>query len=245
MIVQYDLSKHPASSDYFSWLVMAKARRATEIVFGLDDVKTDMWSRERVMRRVETMLIPGTEFAGLPCRVGNDGMRRQFPRPNAYELQKFAKRGYKFDKLKSVLAPGKDRYTVTLRQDARIPEKNSNQPAWRQFAKEIGAAVIEDYDVKPMHVHEIMALYAGAKMNFGVNSGQFWLCALSDYPYAVFDTGDENKHPDRAHHGGMRSYFVRYGLKEHEKWAWFNDNQHVIWESDNIDVLRKHFERLQ
>lgn len=242
MIAQYDLSLDIASSDFYSWMVMAAADGATEIVFKVSSgYKTNKWSAERVKRRLETLLMPGPAFLGLRYRIGSDGVRQRNP-PTAYHLQRFCVEGRKFPRLKTVLPPRRARYTVTMRQDYRIPEKNSNEPAWRQFAAEIGATVIEDYDVKPMHPHEIMALYAGAEMNFGVNSGQFWLCALSDYPYMCFDTCDKNtNYLDPSHRGSLRFYFPTYGVPVGSKWAWFNENQHIVWQPDTIETLRKHF----
>lgn len=241
MIAQYDLSTDIASTDFLSWMVMAAADGATEIVFRTDrGFRTNKWPPERVKRRLETLLMPSPAFLGLPYRIGTDGVRTKNG-PNAAHLQQFVKSGRTFPRLKTVLPPGSAKYTVTLRNDYRIPEKNSNIPAWRQFAEEIGAVVIEDYDDIPMHPHDIMSLYAGADMNFGVNSGQFWMCALSPYPYMVFDTCDKGEHPDTAHRGTIKFYFVKYGVPIGGKWAWFNENQHVVWEPDTIDVLRKHF----
>lgn len=242
MIAQYDLSQDIASTDFYSWMCLAAAEGATEIVFRIDrGFKTTKWPAERVRRRLDTLLMPGPAFLGLPCRIGSDGVRTKYL-PSAHSLQHFVLGGRNFPRLKTVLPPGKARFTVTMRRDYRIKEKNSNEPAWRQFAAEIDAVVIEDYDVGQMHPHDIMALYAGAQMNFGVNSGQFWLCALSDYPYMVFDVCDTGKATDPAHRGSIKFYFPTYGLPIGKKWAWFNDNQHVIWEPDRIDVLRKYFD---
>jgi hypothetical protein len=237
----YDLSLDIASSDFLSWLVMAKAEGVQEIVFRVDrGFLTNKWLRERVQRRLETMLMPSCAFLDLPYRIGTDGERMKF-RPSAHDLQRYCINGGTFPRLKSVLPPGNAKYTVTLRRDYRIPEKNSNEPAWREFAVKIGAVVIEDYDVEPKHPHEIMALYAGAEMNFGVNGGQFWFCALSDYPYMVFDVCNLEAHTDTAHDGTITLYFPRYGVPIGKKWAWFGPHQHVIWESDRIEVLQKYF----
>jgi hypothetical protein len=243
VIVQYDLSRDIASTDFYSWLCRAAAEGATEIVFNISNgYKTNKWPEDRVKRRLRTLLMPGPAFLELPCRIGTDGVRTEFA-PTAHQLQQFCLNGGQFPRLETVLQPGTARYTVTMRRDARIPEKNSNEKAWRQFAAEIDAVVIEDYDVCSMHPFDIMALYAGAEMNFGVNSGQFWLCALSPYPYMVFDTCDQGEHPDPSHRGSMKFYFPKNGLPVGEKWAWFNEHQHVIWEPDRIEVLRNWFMR--
>ena len=72
-------------------------------------------------------------------------------------------------------------------------------------------------------------------MNFGVNSGQFWLCALSDYPYTVFDVIDPS--------GSIKGYFQKEGLVVGKSWAWFNERQRIVWQPDTLEVLRAHFAR--
>jgi len=46
--------------------------------------------------------------------------------------------------------------------------------------------VIDDYYAKPIHLHDRFALYAGAKMNFGVCNGPVFTLSLTEYPVAMF-----------------------------------------------------------
>lgn len=236
MIVQYDLSQDIASTDCFSWACLAAAEGATEVVFRTDrGFKTNKWPRERVIRRLETMLMPGMALLGLRCRIGNDGVRTWHnPGNAAWELQRHALAGRSFPRMKTVMAPGIAEYVIILREDTRVPEKNSNMPAWRKFADEIGAHIVEDFDTSPMHPHSIMSLCAGARMTFAVNSGQAWLACLSPYPVTIFDTTNEA--------GSIKHYFPKCGVPIGEKWAWFDDSQQIVWESDNLNNLRRYFE---
>lgn len=223
----YDLAVDVASFDFYSWLVMAAAKGATEIVFGVDRVKTTKWPQDVVRRRFESIIAPGPALLGLPSRVGSRGERMHAP--HMRELVMFYRAGNDFPRLKSVQPPAKARYTVTLRRDKRIPERNSNEPAWREFAAEIDALVIEDFEVVPIGLHERMAIYAGAEMNFTVPNGPAHLILLSDYPLMMFDC--------QKSAGGYAACGMEFG----SQCPWSGPHQRLIWEPDDLDVLRKHF----
>lgn len=224
---RYDLAEDIASFDFFSWLVMVAAKGASEIVFGVDRVKTTKWPLDVVKRRFESIIAPGPALLGLPSRTGDDGERMMHP--HMRELVEFVRQGNTFPRLSSVLPPAYVRYTVTLRRDRRIPERNSNEIAWRKFAAEIGALVIEDYEVKPIGLHERMALYAGAEQNFGVPNGPLHLALLSDHPVMMFDC--------QKSAGG----YAKCGMEFGSQCPWSGPHQRLIWEPDDLQVLRKHF----
>lgn len=225
---RYDLRLDIASFDFYSSLVMAAAKGAVEVVFGIERPKENKWTAAAVMRRFETIIKPGPALLGLPHRIGSDGIRPHSPHMRT--LVEFYRAGNDFPRLKSVLPKGSARYTVTLRRDPRIPARNSNEPAWREFARLIGALVIEDYDVAPLDLHDRMALYAGAEMNFGVPNGPMHLCVVSDCPYMMFDC----QNSDGA--------YASCGMALGAQYPWARPDQIAIWEPDDIDVLRKHFE---
>jgi hypothetical protein len=117
---------------------------------------------------------------------------------------------------------------VTLRDYDRYKERNSG-PDWRRFAEEIGAVVIEDFTRKPIHLHDRMALYAGAEMNFLTGNGPGSCLLYSDYPYTLF-----NGRVNRAYH------------KEHgwldENLPWALPNQRTLWVMDTYENLRAAWE---
>ena len=181
----YQLSNKIAGFDFYAWLVMQAQASATEIVFDTRNPTTGKWPLETVMRRFESILWPGPALLGLKASLGTEGA--QLAPYHQRDLIRLSRAGVKFPRLKSVLPPGKERYTVTLRNSQRGPDRNSNEAEWRAFAAEIGAIVIPDYDDVPIHLHERMALYAGAEMNFFCANGPSLLCNLSEYPAMVFD----------------------------------------------------------
>lgn len=228
MIARYDLSWQIAGFDYFYWLLWVQSMGATEIVIDDRRCKTLKWDAAITRRRVETLIKPGAALAGLKCRTGSDG---RMHKGYLDALLSAARRGRKIWRLRSVLPPGPHRYTVTLRNTQRAPHRNSNEQAWRTFAAEIGAYVIEDYDTMPLGLHELMALYAGAEMNFGVNNGPVSMCLLSEYPMMAFD------YPKSA------AAIERHcGLKFGEQLPWATPQQFMVWEPDDLDVILRNFE---
>ena len=228
LIARYDLSQQIAGFDFFHWLLYVQSTRATEIVLDTQHIKTSKWDLATTQRRVETIIKPGPALAGLPCRVGIDGHTI-----NGYlgALLKSARDGNPIKRLRSVLPPGNARYTVTIRNTQRAAGRNSNEAAWRTFAAEIGARVIEDYDVEPLGLHEVMALYAGAEMNFGVSNGPVTMGLLSEYPMMAFDFQKSAKAIER-----------QSGMKFGQQLPWATKDQFQVWEPDNLDVIMRHFE---
>jgi hypothetical protein len=221
----YPLSRFIAGFDFFPWLVMQKAAGATEIVFDTRRPRTHKWPLETVMRRFESILWPGPALLGLPCSIGTEGA--QLAPYHQSDLIRLVRAGLQVPRLRSVLPPGKERYTVTLRRTERGASRNSREPDWRAFADEIGARVIEDYDVEPIHLHQRMALYAGAEMNFFVTNGPVMLCFLSEYPAMGFDV--------------QNSHMVKIGVPFGEPYPWLLPQQRQIYEPDTLEVIRRHF----
>lgn len=221
----YRLDTHIAGFDFFCWLVMQKMFGATEIVFDTRNPRHDKFSRDQVMRRFESILLPGPALLGMPCSIGTEG--GQVGPYHQADLVRLAREGRQIPRLRSVLAPGKERYTVTLRNFGRWTNRNSNEEAWRLFADEIGARVIPDYEVEPIHLHERMALYAGAEMNFFVTNGPVMLCFLSEYPAMGFDV--QKSPPTGA------------GVPFGESYPFLLPQHTQIYEPDDLDVIRRHF----
>ena len=225
MIAVYRLSDQSASFEFFFWLVMVVAKGATEIVVDPTNPKISKMSIDDVHRYVESVVVPGAAFAGVPITVaaGVKGMVC-----SAQEMLPWARAGGQFRRLESVKPPGKAPYTVTLRNHKRAKNRNSNIPAWRHFAEEIGATVIEDYADQPIHIHDRMALYAGARMNFGVCNGPMGLLGLSPYPMISFVPNESSRNAQ-----------LKFGVELNApKWPWMLPTQRLIWQEDTIENLR-------
>jgi hypothetical protein len=221
----YRLRQSIAGFDFFHWLVYAKAKKATEIVFDIREPKTNKFDLATVMRRFESILLPGPALAGMEASIGTEfdidlGVCDQ------RKLNHHVSNGGKFEPLRSVLPPGPFTYTITMRKFDRWPNRNSNESAWLRFGDEIGAKIIPDYEEVPIHLHERMALYAGAEMNFFVTNGPVSLCFLSDYPAAGFDV--QKSKPTGIPDGGQYPFLGK--------------DQFQIWQPDEYSNIRSWFD---
>ena len=225
MTFNYDTSEELCTFDFFGWLVQALAAGASEIVFDVSALATCN------RRRFETILAPGPALAKLPSRQGSDGVKLAIGSSRMGRLVQFARQRRSFTRLAAFRTGDMARYTVTLRRQATSPHRNSNDAAWHEFAREIGAIVIEDYDARPLHLHTRMALYAGAEMNFGVWCGPLTLCTLTNYPVMAFACG----------RGKQEIQMAKYGVLRGDNMPWCLPNQRVFWDNDDLETIRQKF----
>jgi hypothetical protein len=225
-VAVYRLSDQSPSFEFFFWLVLVVARGATEIVVDPSNPKTSKMSTDDIELYINSVVIPGAGFARVPISV-KTGVRGMTC--SAQDLLPWVRAGGTFKRLESVIAPMKAPYTVTMRNHKRAKNRNSNAPAWRQFAQEIGAFVIEDYADDPIHIYDRMALYAGATMNFGVCNGPMGLLALSPYPLTSFVPNESSRNAQ-----------LKFGVAlNDERWPWMLPTQRLVWEPDTIENLRR------
>jgi|SRR5262245_5650487 len=224
-LARYDLHYEHPTFDFFGWAIMAVAAGATGFVTNdkIDDADT--------LRRLESIILPGAELFGLPITRADDGGRRfRVDGDYRWRLRHFVAwtRKHKFKRLQSIKPPAKQRYTVTLRNSRVDKYRNSNANLWLDFADAIGAYVIEDYYDKPIDLHDRLALYAGAEMNFGVWSGPLWLITLTNYPLICTNWGVDE--PVKIQNSG-----IAIG----ESPPWLAANQTTIWEKAEEKVLHR------
>ena len=230
----YDLSRYLTSFNVFEWLVQAEANGATVIVFDIRGIRGDKWQRHIALKRFWSICHPAPALIGLPCEVFGERIigrtdARDIAKPGGRPLVEFWNAGKRFKRFRSVKPPGRDRYTVTLRNTQRAPGRNSDDAVWREFAREIGARVIPDYEDEPIHLHDRMALYAGAEMNFFCSNGPGIMCSMSEYPCMMFNT----------YHA--KNSLADDGIEEGGQYPWMLANQRAIWEEASSDSLRRHF----
>lgn len=233
MIGRYDLSVDINSHDFFHWLMPAAALGVTEVVLDVSKgFRASKWPDDQSLERYRTIVKPGAALLGLPCREGTDGVRLADYKIG-YHIS-FARKSKNptMPRLFSPLPPNKvARYTVTLRQQPLVQlHRNSNVEAWTEFAREIGALIIPDYVVQPIDLHERMAIYAAAEMNFGVDNGPMTILSMTDYPVMAF------KYRRNA------GYLRKQGMEEPQKFPWCQDKQMMFWEDDDLDNIRRRFE---
>lgn len=223
----YDLSRQIAGFDFFCWLVLQAEAGAKAVTFSTKNPKSSKFTGDEIARRYESILKPGPALLRMESYENAPG--HFYTKGGQQQLVDHVRRGGTFPRLRSVLPPGKEKYTVTLRNTRRWPGRNSQEADWRTFAAEIGAKVIEDYDVEPIHLHERMALYAGAEMNFFVTNGPVMLCFLSEYPAMGFDVGNSPMIPLGIPMGDSYPYLLR-------------DRHFQIYEKDTLPNIMKFFE---
>src|SRR5262249_60216416 len=108
-----------------------------------------------------------------------------------------------------------------------------NFDAWHKFAERIGAIVIEDFYDQPIPLHDRVALYAGAKMNFGVCNGPMALVSLTEYPAAIVVNTQSAINSLR-----------RWSIDPKAKFPWMRSNQTVICQDDSFENLCRMFDRM-
>lgn len=232
MIARYDLSRELISFDFYSWLVMARARGATDVVFGTKTYRKTNWSARECRRRFETIIAKGPTLAGMGASEGDGG---DHVTEIALRFKHFVawSRLNQIDRLESPAVNGSHEYTVTLRRQAEKPHRNSNDAAWRKFAREIGALVIEDFDDRPIDLLDRMAIYAGARMNYGVVCGPLHVVSLTDYPLTMLKLGANAR------------FAVDSGIPAGSRMPWLADHHVVLWEDDTYDNIRRCWEQMR
>lgn len=226
MLAKYDLAmaSHPATFDFFTWLVVVQSMGATKIALANTRAPHCKHGTPfEAFQRIDSIIKPGIAFAGLPWVESDEGEM-------LFETIHMTAVPNNFQRLKSVLPPRDVQYTVTLRNMNRKPVRNSNIVVWREFAKKIGAYLIDDWSVKKIDLHKRMALYAGAKMNFGVCNGPLAMLFLTDYPVMMCSCAIKMKH------------WHQHGIKRNDQVRWARSNQMLSWDEDvSIDCLMEKF----
>lgn len=230
----YDCGKYLTSFNVFEWLAQAQGKGATVVVFDIRGIRGDKWPLDVARRRFWSICEPAPALAGMVVEVF-DGLTmrptnaREIAKPGGGELVRFWRAGGRFRRFATVREPRREPFTVTLRRTQRAPGRNSDEGMWRSFATEIGARVIADYEDEQIHLHDRIALYAGARMNFFVSNGPGVLCSLTAYPCMLFNT---------AH---ARESLLGDGMADGEQYPWMLPNQRAIWELATRESLRRHF----
>lgn len=182
------------------------------------------------MNRLFSIVVPACALAGVKVNFGSNG--QDMPYHISAVLSAYHDMGF-IKKLESVKPHGSVKYTVTLRDYDRTSGRNSNRDAWEKFASDIGAMVIDDWYKNPISLHERMALYCGAEMNFHVGGGTSSLCYFSEAPLMTF-CGNANE-----------VYHRKHGFPKGSQLPWLNKRQRFVWKSDDYDTIRREWDSFQ
>lgn len=226
----YDMWICPASYNVVEALAIAQALGFTHTRFNNSGGVQPKFPGNITKERIRNILEPACGLFGMTHDFGpQNGPMVLYTYGAAQQAWEQTKR---MGKARSVLPPGNARYTVTMRDYPRWEFRNSSREAWQRFAQAIGAEFIDDWYIKPIGLHERMALYAGAEMNYFVNSGPGALCVYSDYPYTMFIKADVE-----------RSAYEQMGLASGQSPPWANSRQRWVWDDDTYDNLMRAHER--
>jgi hypothetical protein len=224
VIGRYDLERRPWTWDFYTWLVTGRANGMTAVDFKLQGAKSTKWSMDESLKRFWNYLEPGPrELAGMQVTIDGAGQEIEGASTSMLSLPE------RFERLELVYpAKREHEYTVTLRDTFHRKDRNSNVQVWRQFAKEIGAHVIDDSRHHPITLRERYTFYANARMNYGVPNGPFSILWYTKYPMCMFsdpDVPDSNK------------AWTGHGVKPGQQLPWFLDNQKIVWEKATVKNL--------
>lgn len=228
MIALYDLRVRPATFDFVNWLVFSRQYGASAVVIRAFDASTRKFTIDEIHRRVENILLPCCSLARLPARVhifGEVPFNEHDPWPDAHLHTAIA--GLRYERLETVYPPADAPFTVTIRQTFHAGWRNTPDiPVWKEFALRIGARVIEDDWIRPSPMFERVALYAGAKMNYGVVNGPMSLCSMTPYPCTIFAD------PETALKG-----MGQHGVALGENYKHVLPGQRLVWKRPTLDDL--------
>jgi hypothetical protein len=140
--------------------------------------------------------------------------------------------------------------TVTERNTTYGDARNSNAVAWADFytyATHRGWKVVTIPDteraaesggigalaaVNPLLRH---ALYHGAQMNLGTNTGPMALCYFGGLPYLMFKMVAD-------YFSTRPEFFAQAGIPVGSQYPWSRPDQRMIWQDDTFDAIKSTFE---
>jgi hypothetical protein len=171
-----------------------------------------------------------------------------------------ARRGEVVPRLKSSPAPRFVGWvTITLRESASDPERNSNIADWLRFADWLrmrGESVVIVRDTaraaEPLpsfgtcpqastDLHTRMALYAAAKCNLFVSNGPYTLALFMDAPWLTFFEPD----PEGAGTMNTPSFWAEHFVPVGEQFPWCRPDQRLTWKADRYENLVAEWDRAQ
>lgn len=138
--------------------------------------------------------------------------------------------------------------TLTTRNQATHPDRNTNPQAWREIAAELGAAGYNAIELPDSNEafrdargcwsnicpDMRLALYERAAMNLIGNNGPCGLLLYSDAPYLAFNFGQPAAQWAQYVHDHLH---MQYG----DQLPWANANQRLIWSADSFDNMKAEF----
>jgi hypothetical protein len=223
----YDLSIMPFTWDFFTWLVIYRARGMAIVNFNWQQARSTKWGWDESKNRFHNYMFPGPKLlADMPVTIDHQDalLDPQALLNRRQDLPKDYERLYLREPRD---CPGV-RYTVTLRRTFHKPDRNSDPEVWREFARRIAAHVIEDSQDRPITLHDRYSLYAAARQNYSVPNGP--TSVLEYTPYAFCQVADPSVRT------ALKSW-AGHGVKVGDKIETLLPNQHIVWARPTLEGL--------
>ncbi len=267
----YNLGKHPASWDFLQWLVNAQIvngggplrialKPGPRDGFRIDDHAQPLDQRRAIL---ENVIRPTIAMAGGVEVDGVPGHRYRAIEYLACFTVRHFKGGGPLSYLRVPPHEGVAEYlggrrpvVVTLRETDYYPTRNSNIPAWTEWARGSGEDVVFVRDTAKADeslpgfetcprasrdLHYRAALMRAASCNLMVSCGPWVLALYSPTPWLSFG----QLHPEIPKWlPGAAWWWTRFmGVGEGEQFPWAHECQRLIWKDDSLRNIQKAWEQ--
>lgn len=264
MNLTYDLGRCPASWDFLQWLVNCR------LALGLGEFgvhfrpgpkggfRDDTMARPLDQRRaiLENVMRPALKLVG--AHEVEEGLLTNMPYLTRYAVD-FERGGGEvpyFDIPQEALdevahdLKGRKPLVITLREAAYYTERNSNLPAWMEFARTCGEDVIfvrdsskadeylEGLETCSRASRDLLyraALMRHAKCNLMVANGPWVLALYSPTPWLNFGALRPSLTSWRP--GSDKWWINQMGVPPGEQFPWATSEQRMIWTDDSLENI--------
>ncbi len=264
--VCYNIPLSPLSFDFSCWLIDAEMTRRIEgapgplkvcFWFGRDG-KTgiDDPSRQQMLNCVMRPLL--ALIGAVEDDSAVDGRYKQFF--STRDIVNRSKAGFDVpkcqapkDKRKIMAAQHQGAVTITLREAAVQPFRNSNIEAWFRFAQYLrsqGEKVVFVRDTARAHdpvdgfktcpeasidLHWRLALYEVAKTNLFVSNGPGGLSLFCNYPWLMFLKPEDQTYEYEPNTPNF--WRDNIGVEMGSQFPWCRPDQRMVWMADDYENL--------
>ncbi len=267
----YDLGKLPANFDAVTWLVCAEQDRVREGIegplrvafkpgpnggFRADGLPHTPNERNAYLDNIVRPMLPmigavedDAALDGRPYSYFMRDVARNEDVPRYHASDEDTLRVARWMAAKNVNYP----LIFTLREATHWTKRNSNLPAWIEFARTCGEEVIfvrdtekadeplEDFLTCPEASRDLgfrMALYERAQCNMLVGSGPVMLLIFSTAPYMFFRPLMDPKTVDGWPAGTPEWWRDNVGVRVGSQFPWADQNQRIIWAPEDLETIR-------
>src|SRR5690349_10134422 len=223
----YDLARHSPSFDFLTFIQGAFQAGAEGIWFKRGYQAGPYGGEEGQRKRVKTICFPICHMYRMPYALASHAPPSVFDECGIC-VQKTLKSVRPLEAGQAALDRANDRFrgrrpiVVSIRHCTYQPERDSS-PAWRRWAADHDAEIVEDWFDDPIPLEDRVACYQLASMNIGVSAGVQAINIYSYRPYLIL------KYLVEEVKASSTRYFKRMGWKPGEQMPWATKYQNIVW----------------